>query len=120
MEGLNFENVIQLLRLVAIIFGIAIFSWRFPSRKDMQKTRDLLRAEIRENHKLIIAFLNKTDAGLDRLANKLDADFQAIQAGIGKLTHKIEANTQVIREEMGKLADKVDTNTRAMNEKQWG
>lgn len=93
MEGLNFENVTQLLKLVAIICGIVIFSWRLPSRKDMQKARDLLRAEIRENHKLIMAFLDKIDAGLDRLADKTDADFRAIQTGISKLTDKIEANT---------------------------
>ena len=119
MEGLNFENVTQLLQLIAIVSGIGIFWWRLPGNKDMQKARDLLRAEIRENQELIIAFLDKINAGLDRLADKIDADSRAIQASIGRLTDKIETNTQVIREEMGKLADKIDANIQAMAEKQW-
>ena len=119
MGGFNFENVTQLLQLIAIVCGIGIFWWRLPGKKDMQKARDLLRAEIRENRKLIIAFLHKINAGLDRLIDKLDADSREIQASIGKLTGKIEANTQVIRDEMGKLADEIDANTQAMAEKQW-
>ena len=120
MEGLNFENITQLLQLVAIVSGIGIIWWKVPSKIEMERARESLRAEIRENRKLIIAFLDKINAGLDRFIDKIDADSRAIQASIGKLTDKIEANTQVTRGEMDKLADKIDANTQAMDKKQWG
>lgn len=110
MEGLNFENVTQLLQLVAIVCGIGIFWWKVPSKREMERADDLLRVDIRENQKQIRIAFDKIDANFHRLIDKMDADSKEFHANMSKLNDKIDANAQEFHVSMNKLNDKIDAN----------
>ena len=117
MEGLNFENVTQLLQLIAIVSGIGIFWWKVPSKREMERANDLLRVDIRENQKQIRIAFDKMDANFHRLIDKMDANSKEFHANMSKLNDKIDANAQEFHASMSKLNDKIDASTQAIYEK---
>ncbi len=83
MEGLTVGSVTDILQLVAIVGGIAIFWWKVPSRREMEKADDILRASI-------VALTARVDAGFDRTSEKFDR----ISEKFDRLSDKMDANAQ--------------------------
>ena len=110
MEGLSVGSVTDILQLVAIVGGIAIFWWKVPSRREMEKADDILRASI-------VALTARVDAGFDRtsekfdrisekfdrMSDKMDANAQTFHADIIKLVEIIEAGNSELRAEIRNL-----------------
>ena len=98
MEGLSVGSVTDILQLVAIVVGIAIFWWKVPSRREMEKADDIL-------HASVVALTARVDAGFDRTSEKfdnMDANAQTFHADIIELVEIIETGNSehraVIRE----------------------
>ena len=97
MEGLTVGSVTDVLKLVAIVGGIAIFWWKVPSRREMEKADDILRASI-------VALTARVDAGFDRTSEKFDR----ISEKFDRLSDKMDANAQTFHADIIKLVEIIE------------
>ena len=102
--------------VVAIVTVIA-FVWKVPSKKDMQRGDDALRASMNNLSDRIDANSRTTHAEISKLNDKMDANFHTVYADTRKLvdridanSDKIDANFQTTHMEISKLNDKMDAN----------
>ena len=103
MEGLTVGSVTDILQLVAIVGGIAIFWWKVPSRREMEKADDILRASIVALTARVDAGFDRTSEKFDRMSDKMDANAQTFHADIIKLVEIIEAGNSELRAEIRDL-----------------
>ena len=99
--------------VVAIVTVIA-FVWKVPSKKDMQRGDDALRASMNNLSDRIDANSRTTHAEISKLNDKMDANFHTVYADTRKLVDRIDANSDKIDANSDKIdanSDKIDANS---------
>ena len=106
--------------IVVIIASIVVFSWKVPSKKDVERVLNILRADmIRLNDKMgtnFHAVYDKMDTNFRTINDKIDANFQTTQADIRKLNDKIESYSQATHERIDNASTELRAEIRTMNQ----
>ena len=106
--------------VVVIIASIVVFSWKVPSKKDVERGLNILRADmIRLNDKMDTNFhavYDKMDTNFRTINDKIDANFQTTQADIRKLNDKIESYSQATHERIDNASMELRAEIRTMNQ----
>ena len=106
--------------IVVIIASIVVFSWKVPSKKDVERVLNILRADmIRLNDKMDTNFhavYDKMDTNFRTINDKIDANFQTTQADIRKLNDKIESYSQATHERIDNASMELRAEIRTMNQ----
>ena len=106
--------------IVVIIASIVVFSWKVPSKKDVERVLNILRADmIRLNDKMDTNFhavYDKMDTNFRTINDKIDANFQTTQADIRKLNDKIESYSQATHERIDNASTELRAEIRTMNQ----
>lgn len=114
--------------IVLAIFTVIAFVWKVPSKNDMQKGDDALRALLNNLSDRIDANSRTTHAEITKLNDKMDANARTTHVDITKLNDKVDANARTTHAEItahnDKMAvnfqtvyDKMDANFRTVNDK---
>ena len=106
--------------VVVIIASIVVFSWKVPSKKDVERVLNILRADmIRLNDKMDTNFhavYDKMDTNFRTINDKIDANFQTTQADIRKLNDKMESYSQATHERIDNASTELRAEIRTMNQ----
>ena len=102
--------------IVLAIFTVIAFVWKVPSRKDMQRGDDALRALINNLSDRIDANSRTTHTEITKLNDKMDANFQTVYADMRKLNDKIESNSQATHERIDRATAELRADIKTMNQ----
>ena len=95
--------------VVVIIASIVVFSWKVPSKKDVERVLNILRADM-------IRLNDKMDTNFRTINDKIDANFQTTQADIRKLNDKMESYSQATHERIDNASMELRAEIRTMNQ----
>ena len=117
MDAFIANNLTGLIQTVAIVCGIILFLKRVPSKQEVDRGDDILRADIREIRKQFNELVAKLDKNFQALSDKIDATNDKIDATAKAFNDKIEATNDKIDATAKTFNDKIDETAKTLNDK---
>ena len=103
--------------IVLAIVTVIAFVWKVPSKKDMQRGDDALRAMLNNLSDRIDANSRTTHVEITKLNEKVDANSRTTHAEIATLNDKMDANFQTVYADIRTLNDKIESYSQATHER---
>ena len=107
MDAFIANNLMGIIQTAAIICGILLFLKRIPSKQEVDRGDDILRADIRELRKQYNELVAKLDKSIQGLTDKIDANNK-------ELNEKIDATREALTDKIDSSNDKIDLHAREL------
>ena len=118
MDAFIANNLMGIIQTAAIICGILLFLKRIPSKQEVDRGDDILRADIRELRKQYNELVAKLDKSIQGLTDKIDLNnkelTEKIDANNKELNEKIDATREALTDKIDASNDKVDLHAREL------